>query len=461
MIEPFSSQYIEDIWDNLKIIGNIPTWLQGDFISNGPGQFEINQQHFNHWFDGFALLKKFNFKDNTIIFQTKFLKTNEYIQSISQGKLSVNEFGTYSSTLMSLKLKNAILSLFKKDNRDNCIINTTIFEGHFIAITESSNIVEFERSSLETLGRFSFNDNLHGQLSTAHPIFSTNILIELGLKNKYHIYTTDNKNINRKIIHTYNSDRAFYIHSFSMTPNYIILLKSPLTLNKFKLALGLPFNHALYYEPKLTSYIVVINRSTKQEYEIATEPFVCLHTINAYEKHESIILDIICHKNTNPYDKLYLKNLKSNKPKLPLGQIKRYKIFLNNKQYLANELTDYFHEFPRINMDYSGLHYKFVYTSMTTQKNSKFFDAIQKFNMETHEKLQFSKQNYYFGEACFVANPNNSDDHEDDGVLLVISWNQKQRQSSLMIIDTNSMNLLSEIILPIYLPFGLHGNFYK
>lgn len=459
MIDAWTSQYDESTWNNLTIIGDIPDWLEGNFISNGPGQFEIGNLLFNHWFDGFALLKKFRFNNKKVYFQTKFLKTDEYVESKTRGKLSVNEFGTYSTTFLPLKIKNALISIFKQDKRDNCIINTAHLGGHYVAMTESVNMVAFDLNSLATIGKFSFDDKLRGHLSTGHPISSTNILLELGIKNKYHIYTADNHNKTRKIIHTYTSDRAFYMHSFSMTPNFIILLKSPLTLSKLKLKLGLPFNNSLYYEPKFTSYIVVIDRSTGQEYEIATEPFVCIHTINAYEENDTITLDMICHKDGNPYNKLYLTNLKSNNPKLPLGQIKRYQIFVNKKQCINKQLTYFAHEFPKINNRYNGVFYKFVYTSIVTQKDSKFFDTIQKFNMQTHEKLQFSKPNYYFGEACFVEKFNGHD--EDDGVLLVLAWNQIQYQSSLMIIDAINMNLITEILLPIHLPFGLHGNFYK
>lgn len=46
----YTSQSDEITLDNLRIDGDIPTWLSGSFVSNGPGQFEVGGTHFNHWF---------------------------------------------------------------------------------------------------------------------------------------------------------------------------------------------------------------------------------------------------------------------------------------------------------------------------------------------------------------------------------------------------------------------------
>jgi len=42
----YSSQYDEITLENLRIDGEVPTWLSGSFVSNGPGQFEVGTTHF-------------------------------------------------------------------------------------------------------------------------------------------------------------------------------------------------------------------------------------------------------------------------------------------------------------------------------------------------------------------------------------------------------------------------------
>lgn len=462
----YSSQYVETKLDNLHINGELPAWLSGSFVSNGPGQFKVGSTHFNHWFDGFAMLKKFDFMSDGIRFQNRFLQSKEYVESNKLGKLNANEFGTYSSKYKLGRILSSIRELITGNAHDNCVVNTTCIDENYIAMTETKEVISFDIKDLSTTGEFNFAGTLPGHFTTAHPHFDTNtgelinISIEVGKTNKYHIYKIEPLSRIRKIIRTYASDSLFYIHSFSITKNYIILFKSPLVLNKLKLILGLPFNDCISYQDNLASFFVIIERKNGTIYEIETEPFVCLHGVNAYEDNNEIIMDLVCHHAGNPYDKLFLANLRSDKPTLPTGEIRRYAIDIHSKSCNQKTLSNDVHEFPRINYRRcNGNDYQFVYTNLIANPEDQFFNAIQKLNIQTGSIQQWDKENYYFGEAVFVARPNGQ--LEDDGVLLSIAYNALTQLSSLMIIDALSMQLAAEVCLPMPLPFGLHGNFFQ
>lgn len=462
----YSSQYNEITLDNLRVDGEIPKWLSGSFLSNGPAQFEVGNTTFNHWFDGFAMLKKFHFKSGAISFQNRFLKSKKYIESNALGKLSGNEFGTYANKSVLGRIKSSISGSLKRKPNDNCDVNTTCIANNYIAMTESKNLVSFNLSDLSTTGAFHFSDEIPGHLSTAHPHFDINtgefinVSIEIGKVAQYHLYRVEPMSKTRKLIHTYVSDTLFYIHSFSITKNYIILFKTPLVMNQHKLLLGLPFNHTLSYQKKLASFFVIIDRRSGTTYEVEGDSFVCLHSVNAYEQEKEIILDLVCYQAGNPYDQLGLANLKSNQPVLPMGEIRRYIIDLSSKKCRPITLSSGAHEFPRINYEIGNGHpYHFIYTSSLNQAEEPFFNAIQKLNTQTGNSQRWSKPNGCLGEPIFVAKERSS--LEDDGVLLSIAFDKLTQLSSLIILDANSMNQLAEVFLPIHLPFGLHGNFYK
>ena len=462
----YSSQYDETTLDRLDINGEVPTWLSGSFVSNGPGQFEVGSTHFNHWFDGFSMLKKFDFKSGKVRFQNRFLQSKEYVESNKLGKLNANEFGTYASKSNLGRILSSVNELIKGNSHDNCVVNTTCIAENYIAMTEGNDALSFDIKDLSTTGEFNFIDKIPGHFTTAHPHFDfttgelINISIEIGKTTKYHIYKIEPLSKIRKIIHTYSSDSLFYIHSFSITNNYIILFKSPLVMNKFKLILGFPFNNTLSYQENLSSFFVIIDRRNGKTHEIETEPFVCLHGVNAYEYKNEIIMDLVCHHSGNPYDKLYLSNLRSSKPTLPTGEIRRYAIDVHSKNCKQRTLSTNTHEFPRINYKRcNGNKYQFVYTNWITNPEDQFFNAIQKLNVQVGSIQRWNKANYYLGEAVFVARTNGL--LEDDGVLLSIAFDVSTQLSSLMIIDALSMQLVAEVCLPLHLPFGLHGNFYK
>jgi carotenoid cleavage dioxygenase-like enzyme len=223
--------------------------------------------------------------------------------------------------------------------------------------------------------------------------------------------------------------------------------------------LGLPFNYALSYQKNASSFFVVIDRNNGKTYEIETAPFICLHSINAYEHEKKIILDVVCHSHGNPYDNLYLSNLRSSTPRLPTGEIRRYSLNLQSKSCDQIIISHGSHEFPRINYKTcNGNPYEFVYTVLIKNPGDLFFNEIQKLNVKKGSIQCFGKPNYYLSEAVFVARSDGQ--QEDDGILLSLAFNSLTKLSSLIILDALSMHLIAEVFLPLHLPFGLHGNFY-
>ncbi|CAG7823346.1 unnamed protein product [Allacma fusca] len=52
-----------------RIKGKLPEWLEGSFIRNGPGIFDIDDGNHtvNHFFDGFAMVCKFEIKNGKLL----------------------------------------------------------------------------------------------------------------------------------------------------------------------------------------------------------------------------------------------------------------------------------------------------------------------------------------------------------------------------------------------------------
>lgn len=102
------------------ITGNIPSWIKGNFLRNGPGKFEIGRSRwvsseflknitdyrskvnetlclllsFNHWFDGMALLHQFHIEDGKVTYMSRFLNSDCYKENLEHNRIMVSEFGT-------------------------------------------------------------------------------------------------------------------------------------------------------------------------------------------------------------------------------------------------------------------------------------------------------------------------------------------------------------------------------
>lgn len=79
-----------------KVSGNIPKWLNGSLLRNGPGSLKVGEMSFNHLFDSAALLHRFAIKDGNVTYQSKFLRSDVYKKNLAANRIVVSEFGTCS-----------------------------------------------------------------------------------------------------------------------------------------------------------------------------------------------------------------------------------------------------------------------------------------------------------------------------------------------------------------------------
>ena len=80
--------------------------------------------------------------------------------------------------------------------------------------------------------------------------------------------------------------------------SYIILTESPFTVSPYDLLLtDHSFIGTFNWQPKNGSHFIVIDRKTgKKIGNYKTESFFTLHHVNAFEKDDTIMLDVIVYK---------------------------------------------------------------------------------------------------------------------------------------------------------------------
>lgn len=76
--------------------GQIPEWINGSLLRNGPGSIKVGSMMFNHLFDSSALLHRFDISNGNVTYQNRFLKSNAYTKNQAANRVVVTEFGTAS-----------------------------------------------------------------------------------------------------------------------------------------------------------------------------------------------------------------------------------------------------------------------------------------------------------------------------------------------------------------------------
>lgn len=446
----------------LKITGTIPKWLQGSLLRIGPAKFEAGSRKISHWFDGFSMLHRFSFGSGTVSYSNKFLQSSFYRESLSKGKICAAGFAVDPCRSIFKKFS----SVFFDKPYDNANVNITKIADKFLALTETPLPVEFNPKTLEALGVFDFKDKLKGQLTTAHPHHdfetkeSFNYITQMGKYSRYNIYKIPDGKNERKLVTSIPVKYPAYMHSFAVTKNYIVLAEYPYKVNPLKLLLrAKPFIENFSWAPKDCTRFIVISRKTNRLVGSCKSPaFFAFHHVNAYEDVNNIIADIVSYKDSSIIQAFYLDVLKNNfSEKCINSQITRFVISLSKKSVDSFPVSKDSVELPRINYEkFNGEKYEYAYAAGISKK--EFLNKIFKINVESGKKKTWQENMCYPGEPVFVQNP--IMEGEDDGVVLSIVLNTKNKNSFLLALDAKTFKELGRAIVPHHVPFGFHGNYY-
>ena len=147
-----------------EVKGNLPSWLTGTLIRNGPGRFECGDTSFNHWFDGQGLLHRFHIEGGHVTYSNKFVRSESYADSLKHGSSNHYEFGSFIPPDPCQNIFTRFFSRFLGDevSMDNTLVNVFPMKEKIYATTETSFIFEINPETLDTLKKVSFTEEFPG-----------------------------------------------------------------------------------------------------------------------------------------------------------------------------------------------------------------------------------------------------------------------------------------------------------
>lgn len=449
--------------EQIPVKGKIPTWVSGTLFRVGPGQFEMTDSYAIHWLDGFAMIHRFFIDKGTVTYSNALLESEYYQKACQTGKmegLKTNKGGSLLSKCFSSHSSNPTY--------DNVNVNVVQYGNQTVALTEAPTPLAFNPETLKTEKPFSFDDSIEGQFSTAHPHFDpqtneyTGFLIHFARSSEYVLYKMKaNSNIRQKIGSAKVSQPA-YIHSFAITPHYIILTEHPFVVKPIDLLLSnKAFIDNFKWKPEQGTIFYVFNRDSGTLIgKYKTDAFFSLHNINAFESdNNTITLDLSTYPDAQiisayKFDQLTAKK----KICFPHARFSRFTINLDTNKVSAEHKDTVSLEMPRINYEkYNGKPYQFVYGVSADAKHA-FPNQLIKMNVSTGSYSIWTEPHCFPCEPLFIANPQANT--EDNGVLLSIVLDSKNKNSFVLILDAQTMKELARATVPHHIPFTVHGNFF-
>ncbi|KAG8231383.1 hypothetical protein J437_LFUL008931 [Ladona fulva] len=424
--------------------GTFPKWLKGSLVRLGPGKFDLGKSEefvMNHWFDGYAVLYKFDIQDGEVKFTKKFLQSEAYKKAICVGRPVYTEFATRSYP-------------------DPC---KNIFSRMMSSLADLSKLIGLNIASSHTVkDERGFSYSLGSSLISGVKHHITKIPPSL-------VGNAADAWKNAKIIATVPSSSKTsysYYHSFGMSRNYFVLIEQPMIVNVMKLLA-----------------MQVKGKSLRE----------CME----WQPNEMLVVDVNAYESPEIIDKMYLQDLRMSEftcshpgggrrfilplPKdgdsMAVLQSGSNLVTLEEASAKAFKTGDYItvtcellsepgYELPTINRNRFGKKYRYYY-AVGLFDQDPYRNSIVKVDTCTGEILVWKENEFqYPGEVQFVPHQNNvggtvSDELDEDGGILLscVTDIRKEEPDFLIILDAKDLSEIARAEVMVHVPAAIHGIF--
>ncbi|KAM4567050.1 beta-carotene oxygenase 2b [Odontesthes bonariensis] len=512
---------VEDIPEPIRtnITGTIPAWINGNFLRNGPGKFEIGNQRFNHWFDGMALLHQFKISNGQVTYKSRFLSSDSYQSNKEHDRIVVSEFGTITMPDPCKNFFQRFLSRFELPKpTDNANVSFVTYKGDYYVSTETNIIHMVDPETLAATKKVDWSKFIAVNGATAHPHTehdgtTYNMGNSYTSKGAYYniIRVPPTKKAEGETLEgttvlcsipSLDKTKPSYYHSFAMSESYVVFVEQPIKMDLLKIATGKltgkSISDGFSWDPKLNTIFHLIHKDTGKLSSIKylAKPLSTFHQINAYEENGFLIIDMCASDDGQAISNYNVLNLRKSGEALdevyntlcrvfprrfvlPLNvdhhtpyncnlvdlphctatsiRTSKNKIFCTHEDLHGEDLHQYGGlEFPQINYDKYNTHsYRYFYGCGFRHLVG---DTLIKMDIRGKHMKVWEHPGLYPSEPIFVPSPDATE--EDDGVILsVVITPNKDKSTFLLVLDAKTFEELGRAVLPVNIPYGFHGTF--
>ncbi|KAL7166345.1 hypothetical protein ACSBR2_037091 [Camellia fascicularis] len=470
----------QERWEGeLVVEGEIPLWLKGTYLRNGPGLWHIGDYNFRHLFDGYATLVRLHFENGRLIMGHRQIESEAYKAAKKHNKLCYREFSEAPKPDNFLAYIGDLANLFSgaslTDNANTGVVR--LGDGRVVCLTETiKGSIVVDPDTLDTLGKFEYSDTLGGLLHSAHPIVTDTEFLTLLpdlVSPGYLVVRMEPGTNKRKVIGRVNcrgGPAPGWVHSFPVTEHYVVVPEMPLRYCAQNLLKAEPTPlYKFEWHPNSKGFMhIMCKASGKIVASVEVPLYVTFHFINAYEEKDedgrvtAIIADC-CehHADTTILEKLRLQNLRSSAGKdvLPDARVGRFSIPLDGTPTgkLEAALNPDEHgkgmDMCSINPAFLGKKYRYAY-ACGAQRPCNFPNTLTKIDLFEKAAKNWFDEGSVPSEPLFVPRPGATE--EDDGVVISMI-SDKNGEGYALVLDGLTFEEIARAKFPYGLPYGLHG----
>ena len=447
----FASLLDETSSAHLSVAGIIPPALLGTLYRIGPGRFQIGGHTVGHWLDGFALLASVRFGPHGVACSNRFLASSWYRRALTEDAIPAGSFDSQSAR-RGRHLSN-----------DNANMNLTLWRRELEAHGDTPRSVLIDPATLATICTRE-GTHLHRCCASApHPSFDQltgerfDVAVCSGDPAGYVITVAGPGGTTRHLC-TIPCSRPGYLHSFSVTSRWVVLVEGPFTAHPRSLSSSRrPYLRNYVWDAGRGSRILIVDRKTGVlKTTLSTRPLFTLHHINAWDEGDRIFVDLAAYADPSILDSLTFDGGRIPSGDFPAPLATRLVIDLEHQRALCSPLKCPPGEFCTIDARFSMRQHTVLFAAGPTRTGEPI-DQLCRSDLMTGQYITWSSDNCFPGAPVLV--PAAADGPEGEGWLLSIVLDVLEKRSFVLILDAATMTERARAWLPCALPFGLHTLF--
>jgi carlactone synthase/all-trans-10'-apo-beta-carotenal 13,14-cleaving dioxygenase len=244
----------------------------GTYLRNGPGLWDVGEYGFRHLFDGYATLVRVSFHDGHAVGAHRQVESEAYKAASEHGKVCYREFSEVPKVDSFASFVGQVATLFSgsslTDNANTGVVR--LGDGRVLCLTETvKGSIVVDPDTLDTVGKFEYEDKLGGLIHSAHPIVTDTefwTLIPDLIRPGYVVARMDAGSNERKFVGRVDcrgGPAPGWVHSFPVTDNYVVVPEMPLRYCAENLLRAEPTPlYKFKWHPKSGSYMHVMCKAS-------------------------------------------------------------------------------------------------------------------------------------------------------------------------------------------------------
>lgn len=409
--EPFSAQ-------DLKVEGEIPSFVRGNYYLNGPSWYNRSNVQYNHWLEGDAMVRNLEILDGKVNYKSQYLQSRKHLDEHAENKAIYRGFAT---TFEGDQLDANGLGL-----EGNINVSAYRYKDRLVAFGENALPLELDPETLNTKGQCTFDGALNVLSPFAgHPRYDarTKSLCNfgvrfLGKRGMLHYYEFD-EDLKIKVKGSASMPLPACMHDFAISGEYACFYVAPYVLDLRGMKGGASMYESLRWLTEEETVLMVMSRKTGKlaaRIPLDRNRF-CLHLVNAFDRGNELVVDLM--EAEAPFFDTYFNGsmFEGIRPNSTL------RVVVDTKTWERKSLTEIPNErhldFPSINRAQTAYDYRHYWIlGMPIQEGPKFYTELLRFDWDKRDMgdcYRAPEGWVLSGEPALAVDPGN----EDQAVVII------------------------------------------